>query len=84
MPCHWGCQFDAFFARKRKARRSEFFDFLVFSPYFAEVIDDPIKYDAMYFKNETKPLIKLMSDEVARDPEIGIKLQLNFDLEASS
>ncbi len=47
-------------------------------------LGDPTKYDAMYFKNETKPLIKLMSDEVARDPEIGSKLQLNFDLEPSA
>ena len=73
-----------FFARKRKARSSEFFGFLVLSSHFATGLDDPTKYDAMYFKNETKPLIKLMSDEVAKDPEIGSKLQLNFDLEASS
>ena len=84
MACHWGCQFDAFFARKRKARRSEFFGFLVLSSPFATGLGDPTKYDAMYFKNETKPLIKLMSDEVARDPEIGSKLQLNFDLEPSA
>ena len=83
MACHWGCQLNAFFARKRKARRSEFFGFLVLSSHFATGLDDPTKYYAMYFKNETKPLIKLMSDEVARDPEIGSKLQLNFDLEPS-
>jgi len=57
---------------------------LGFSPYFAEVIDDQIKYDAMYFKNETKPFIKLMGDEVAQAPEIGSKLQLKFDLEPST
>ena len=29
-------------------------------------------------------LIELMMDEVARDHEIGSKLQLNFDLEPSA
>ncbi|MEI8668856.1 hypothetical protein P4S65_11670 [Pseudoalteromonas sp. B131b] len=57
---------------------------MVLSPHFSSSLGDPTKYDAMYFKNETKPLIKLMSDEVARNPEIGSKLQLNFDLEPSA
>lgn len=47
-------------------------------------LGDPTKYDAMYFKNETKPLIKNMVDAVEQDPEIGIKLKLKFDLETSS
>ncbi|WP_179959152.1 hypothetical protein [Pseudoalteromonas rhizosphaerae] len=57
---------------------------MVLSPHFSAGLSDPTKYDAMYFKNETKPLIKLMMDEVARHPEIGSKLQLNFDLAPSA
>ena len=43
-------------------------------------LGDPTKYDAMYFKNETKPLIKNMVDAVEQDPEVGSKLKLKFDL----
>jgi PBSX family phage portal protein len=47
-------------------------------------LGDPTKYDAMYFKNETKPLIKNMVDAVEQDPEIGSKLKLKFDLEPAA
>ncbi|NRD73248.1 phage portal protein [Shewanella sp. VB17] len=42
---------------------------------------DPTKYGEMYFKAETKPLINKMVDAIARDPEIGGRLKLVFDLE---
>ncbi|MEZ9198568.1 phage portal protein [Shewanella sp. 10N.286.54.B9] len=41
---------------------------------------DPEKYDAVYFKSETKPLINNVADAVARDVEVGGKLRLMFDL----
>ncbi len=41
---------------------------------------DPTKYGEMYFKAETKPLINKPIDAIARDPEIGGKLALVFDL----
>ncbi|MCL1050373.1 phage portal protein [Shewanella abyssi] len=44
-------------------------------------LGDPAKYDAVYFKNETKPLINNLVDAVARDAEVGGKLELVFDLE---
>lgn len=44
-------------------------------------LGDPEKYDGVYFKNETKPLIKMFVDAVERDPEIGTSLKLVFDLE---
>jgi PBSX family phage portal protein len=44
-------------------------------------LGDPAKYDAVYFKNETKPLINNLVDAIARDPEVGGKLKLVFDLE---
>ena len=47
-------------------------------------LGDPTKYDAMYFKNETKPLIKNMVDAVEQDPEISSKLKLKFDLEPAA
>ena len=43
-------------------------------------LGDPEKYDGVYFKNETKPLINNLVDAVARDPEVGGKLKLVFDL----
>lgn len=43
-------------------------------------LGDPAKYDEVYFKNETKPLIKKMVNAVAQDPEVGGKLELVFDL----
>jgi len=42
---------------------------------------DPEKTDKVYFKNETKPLIKKLIDAVANDAEIGGRLKLVFDLE---
>jgi PBSX family phage portal protein len=44
-------------------------------------LGDPEKYDGVYFKNETKPLINRLVDAVDRDPEIGGKLKLVFDME---
>ncbi|WP_418358392.1 phage portal protein [Shewanella basaltis] len=44
-------------------------------------LGDPAKYDAVYFKNETKTLINNLVDAIARDPEVGGKLKLVFDLE---
>ncbi|MBB1362120.1 phage portal protein [Shewanella sp. SR44-4] len=44
-------------------------------------LGDPAKYDAVYFKNETKTLINNLVDAIARDPEVGGKLKLFFDLE---
>jgi len=43
-------------------------------------LGDPSKYDSVYFKNETKPLILGLQDAVARDPEVGNSLRLEFDL----
>lgn len=45
-------------------------------------LGDPTKYDGVYFKNETKPLILKIRDAVAQDNEIGAKLALEFDLDA--
>ncbi|MCL1123539.1 phage portal protein [Shewanella surugensis] len=45
-------------------------------------LGDPTKYDGVYFKNETKPLILKMRDAVAQDNEINPKLALEFDLES--
>lgn len=42
---------------------------------------DAEKTDRVYFKNETKPLIKKLVDAVANDAEIGGRLKLVFDLE---
>lgn len=44
-------------------------------------LGDPTKYDGVYFKNETKPLIKMFVDAVERDDEIRGKLKLVFDLD---
>ena len=43
-------------------------------------LGDPSKYDDVYFKNETKPMIKKFVDAVAQDEEIRGSLKLNFDL----
>jgi PBSX family phage portal protein len=43
-------------------------------------LGDPAKYDAVYFKNETKTLINNLVDAIARDPEVGGRLKLVFDL----
>jgi len=45
-------------------------------------LGDPTKYDAVYFKNETKPLIKKLIDAVAQDSEVGGRLKLVFDLDS--
>ncbi len=44
-------------------------------------LGDPEKYDAVYFKNETRPLINMLVSAVAQDAEIGKRLELVFDLE---
>jgi capsid portal protein len=43
-------------------------------------IGDPAKYDEVYFKNETKPLIRKMVNAAEQDPEVGSKLGLEFNL----
>jgi PBSX family phage portal protein len=43
-------------------------------------LGDPAKYDLVYFKNETRPLINNFVNAVERDPEVGGKLKLVFDL----
>ncbi|MGS0695291.1 hypothetical protein [Shewanella sp. 0m-4] len=43
-------------------------------------LGDPSKYDEVYFKNETKPLIRKLVDAVAQDSEVGGRLELVFDL----
>ena len=45
-------------------------------------LGDPAKYDAVYFKNESKPMIKKLIDAVAQDEEIRGNLKLVFDLSA--
>uniref|UniRef100_Q0HYT6 Phage portal protein, PBSX family n=1 Tax=Shewanella sp. (strain MR-7) TaxID=60481 RepID=Q0HYT6_SHESR len=44
-------------------------------------LGDPLKYDEVYFKSETRPLIKMFVDAVNRDPEISRALKLVFDME---
>ena len=44
-------------------------------------LGDPTKYDAVYFRNETKPLINKFISAVSSDPEVPKGLQLMFDLE---
>ena len=44
-------------------------------------LGDPLKYDEVYFKSETRPLIKMFIDAVNRDPEISRALKLVFDME---
>lgn len=43
-------------------------------------LGDPTKYDKVYFKSETKPLINILVDSVNRDPEITASLKLVFDM----
>ncbi|QYK02433.1 phage portal protein [Shewanella psychrotolerans] len=43
-------------------------------------LGDPEKYDGVYFKNETKPLINRLVSAVNQDAEIGGRLGLVFDL----
>lgn len=43
-------------------------------------LGDPEKTDKVYFKNETKPMIKKFIDAVAQDDEIRGSLKLTFDL----
>lgn len=43
-------------------------------------LGDPEKTDRVYFKNETKPMIKKIMDAVNSDPEINGALSLKFDL----
>ncbi len=47
-------------------------------------LGNPLAYDSVYFRNETKPLILELRDAVARDPEIPKALHLQFDLEDAS
>lgn len=44
-------------------------------------LGDPEKTERVYFKSETKPMIKKLIDAVAQDDEIRGNLKLNFDLE---
>lgn len=44
-------------------------------------LGDPLKYDEVYFKTETKPLINQFIDAVNRDDEIRGNLKLTFDLD---
>lgn len=43
-------------------------------------LGDPTKYDEVYFKSETRPLIKMVVDAVERDAEVSGKLKLGFDM----
>jgi PBSX family phage portal protein len=43
-------------------------------------LGDPTKYESVYFKAETRPLIKMLVDAVARDPEVPANVQLVFDM----
>lgn len=47
-------------------------------------LGDPTKYDEVYFKTETRSLINMFVDAVNRDPEIGGKLKLVFDMTTGS
>ncbi|MGS0824847.1 phage portal protein [Shewanella sp. 0m-8] len=42
-------------------------------------LGDPSKYDEVYYKNETKPLIRKLVDAVTQDSEVGGRLGLVFD-----
>lgn len=44
-------------------------------------LGDPLKYDEVYFKAETRPLIKMFVDAVNRDPEVSRSLKLVFDMD---
>ena len=44
-------------------------------------LGDPTKYDEVYFKSETRPLINMLVDAVERDPEVSRPLKLVFDME---
>lgn len=43
-------------------------------------LGDPTKYDKVYFKSETRPLINILADAVNRDPETNASLKLVFDM----
>lgn len=51
----------------------------LFQPGLAGII--PAKYDEVYYKYETKPLIRKMVNAVDQDPEVGGKLALVFGLD---
>ena len=42
-------------------------------------LGDPLKYDLSYFRNETKPLIRLLMDAVSSDGELSRSVKLEFD-----
>lgn len=44
-------------------------------------LNDPTKYDKVYFKSETRPLIKMIVDAVDRDTRVNGKLKLMFDMD---
>lgn len=44
-------------------------------------LGDPTKYNEVYFESETKPLINILVDAVARDPEVPANLRLVFDMQ---
>lgn len=43
-------------------------------------LGDPTKYEIVYFKAETRPLINMLVDAVDRDPEIPPGVKLVFDM----
>ena len=45
-------------------------------------LGDPTKYDTVYFKSETRPLIKMLVDAINRDPEVPANVRLVFDMSA--
>ncbi|MEN3159576.1 phage portal protein [Alkalimonas sp. NCh-2] len=47
-------------------------------------LGDPTKYDVVYFKSETRPLIKMLVDAIDRDPEVPPGVRLVFDMSTDS
>lgn len=45
-------------------------------------LGDPTKYDTVYFKSETRPLIKMLVDAINRDPDVPTNVRLVFDMDA--
>lgn len=43
-------------------------------------LGDPTKYDKVYFRSETRPLINMLVDAVLRDAEVSQALRLVFDM----
>lgn len=47
-------------------------------------LGDPTKYETVYFKAETRPLINMVVDAINRDPEIPPGVKLVFDMEVNA